>query len=503
MPSMSPVIGPPPPKPLQDAPVAPFVAAREPFWTPVSSRPGVLTTVLVAGLSWFGAATLIALPGIQWGLLSVGAVFVVLIATRHDPALRSARLTHSDRLLLGVAVGLACVPALRDDFALVLTAIAGCLGLVAIVSHRARMLTQVLSAGVLAVIGSVRGARWFSLGLRQSAHGARPLLRGLGKGVSIGLPGAACVAALLSAADPAYALALQRATGALDATTTMRVVAGSLVAGALIVALHGLAHPVRWWTPRVRPPRPAAEWVAPLVMLDGLIALWVVVQVQRLFAVAARTDLADRARQGFFELLAVILVVAITLAWASGRVSRPDRAQRGILIGLGCLTVLLVLVLVASAITRMVHYTRDYGATVLRLEVVVAEVWLAAVLLGAGVAWLRGRTAGLVRAVVGSAGALVIALGVLGPESLVARWNVERYQRTGSFDVGYARNLSRDAVPELARLPEPLRSCVLPEPMDPGPWYAANVARWRAAESLASTPRSPCPQEPGPATVAR
>ena len=145
--------------------------------------------------------------------------------------------------------------------------------------------------------------------------------------------------------------------------------------------------------------------------------------------------------------------------------------------------VALAIVVVLSALQRLAQYDQAYGWTVLRLVVAAAEVWLGPVLLGCAPAWLTHRTAVLPRALPAAAAVGLLALAVAGPDALVARWDVERFEQTGRIDAQYLSTLSDDALPELARLPEPYRSCALGlhRVGEPDPWYGWNLARTRAA----------------------
>jgi|1186.fasta_scaffold58294_2 CheY-like chemotaxis protein len=99
--------------------------------------------------------------------------------------------------------------------------------------------------------------------------------------------------------------------------------------------------------------------------------------------------------------------------------------------------------------------------------------------------------------------AWLLVLALAGPDGVVAPRDVDRYQQTGQLDVYYLADLSEDAVPALADLPEPVRGCVLAARMPvPGddPWYGWNLARSRAAAvpgvnpvSPRWPPASPCP----------
>lgn len=63
-----------------------------------------------------------------------------------------------------------------------------------------------------------------------------------------------------------------------------------------------------------------------------------------------------------------------------------------------------MLAVVASALARMAFYAAQFGATTLRLYVVVFEVWLAVVVVLVAATWVAGRVGDLPRAVAGTAG---------------------------------------------------------------------------------------------------
>jgi hypothetical protein len=85
------------------------------------------------------------------------------------------------------------------------------------------------------------------------------------------------------------------------------------------------------------------------------------------------------------------------------------------------------------------------------------------------------------------------------PDSLAARWNVDRFADTGRIDTAYLSMLSADAVPALDRLPEPQRWCVLHgrEVTDDG-WTTWNRARAASDRTLRDRP----PVTPRPAQQA-
>ena len=81
---------------------------------------------------------------------------------------------------------------------------------------------------------------------------------------------------------------------------------------------------------------------------------------------------------------------------------------------------------------------------------------------------LDGGRSALPRAVIAVTAVAWLALVALNPDAMIARHDVDRYERTGKLDLAYARGLSADAVPALAALPP----------------RVANVARARARPIL-------------------
>ena len=145
----------------------------------------------------------------------------------------------------------------------------------------------------------------------------------------------------------------------------------------LTVALAmGRVAPPNWsWLPVRDVRRPAAEWALPLALLDVVLVVFLLVQVAVLFdaypdaLVWGDLTPADRARQGFGQLVVVTLIITAALAWA-GRRADPGNARHTLVLGAAGGTALLcALALVASALRRMWLYEQAFGWTVLRLMV--------------------------------------------------------------------------------------------------------------------------------------
>jgi Domain of unknown function (DUF4173) len=256
--------------------------------------------------------------------------------------------------------------------------------------------------------------------------------------------------------------------------------------------------------PRERRRLTPLEWGIPLAALVALFAAFVSVQLAVLFGghdhvlETAGLTYAEYARQGFWELLVAGALTLTVVGLAVLLAGAPERRHRLLLRALLGALCALTLVVLASALHRLRLYEDAYGLTRLRLGAEGTALWLGAafvLVLAAGmVGRVRRNTAEV--AVAGSAAALV-AFSLANPDGLIAGRNVDHWRETGRIDVDYLAGLSADAVPELAELPEPLRTPALAsiraDLRADDPWSSANLARSRARELLRSQRRSAAP----------
>jgi hypothetical protein len=239
------------------------------------------------------------------------------------------------------------------------------------------------------------------------------------------------------------------------------------------------------------------EWGIALGTLNLLFASFLIVQLtvlfggQRYVLDTAGLSYAEYARQGFFQLVAVavltLIVVAGAVRWAHRREPRDVLLQ--ILLGVLCVLTLVVLV---SALRRLLVYEEAFGFTRLRISVHATILWLGGLFLLVLVAGIRMRGRWLPRAAIAFTGVALLAFTLLDPEALVASKNVQRFQETGEIDVAYLSTLGEDAVPALAELPASLRDCLLADPLTGRPrlegprgWAEWSYGRARAGDLLA------------------
>ena len=322
--------------------------------------------------------------------------------------------------------------------------------------------------------------------------GAVPVLRGSLLGVLVAAP----FAVLFWQADAAFAQ-LGRSVP-FPSTDPLPGQAATFVLVLLAALGLGLAarRPFRRAVPR--PARKLApwEWAVPLALLDALFLAFVVVQLAVLFGGSDRVletaglTYAEYAREGFWQLLAAVALTLVVTGAAALVADAPRRSHRLLLrILLGILGALTVVVLV-SAVQRLLLYEEAFGLTRLRLLAVAFAFWLGgllALLVVAGVAApVRRRLAHV--AVAGTALAL-LGFSLASPDRLIAERNVERWRETGRIDDRYLTGLSADAVPALVGLPADLQ--VLDELRarlaEDEPWSSWNRSRARARGLLADS----------------
>ncbi|WP_344125810.1 DUF4173 domain-containing protein [Luedemannella flava] len=369
-----------------------------------------------------------------------------------------------------------------------------------------------LVVSVLSVpLAALRGLGWYSRSLgalsrdvsREPTDGTTeraPSPVRLLASVLLGVVLVALFGALLSSADAAFAEVVGRALPSLDAGPIMRfgllLVVGTLgTVGACYLRMRPLAVGEGATASGRRTVR-LVEWAVPVALLDLLFASFVAVQFAVLFGgnehVLATADLtyADYARSGFWQLL-YVTVLSLGVVAVAARLAPRDTARHRLWLRLlvGALAALL-LVVVASALTRMWTYEQAYGYTRLRVWVSAVELLLGVVFVLVLVAGVRLRARWMPRAVVLAGALTLLGLAALNPDAFIAERNIARWHADHPLDTYYLGQLSDDAVPALATLPEPLRGCVLGrlatarQDRGANPWAGWNYGRARAADTL-------------------
>lgn len=466
----------------------------EPGWTvwsrrvwpidPLASAPRrVLVSALIAGL--IGTAV--------WRLsvLSVGYLVVGLLVFGVVYGTAPRRPSRSEQFGIGLTLALLAVPALLAAgwMGALCLAAAWIIGWCTLVGGRTW--TAVFTGPFLPWVLFGRLRSWVYETVK-TALPARSGLPGPGRvavvaGLTVGL--VVVFGALFAAADPAFA---HLAGNLVPSVVGVDFFSRTAVFGIVVTFVLGGAYLVRFpprldaMAPAPMQPVPRWEWALPLGVLDTLFIAFVAVQATVLFGghthVLETEDLtyAEYARQGFWQLLwvsALTLLVLSVVIRVAGRVSASDRRVLRILVGILCVTSVVVVI---SAIHRMWLYQQAYGFSTERLMVITTEVWLGAVFVLVAVAGIRMTGRWLPRAVLVAGVLALLGLAALNPERLIADRNIDRFEQTGALDAEYLSGLSSDIDPALRRLPASVRECVTTRLHEPDPWYTFNLSRARA-----------------------
>ncbi|MBE8521831.1 DUF4173 domain-containing protein [Amycolatopsis sp. H6(2020)] len=458
-----------------------------------------------SGLAGLAGALLLPVdrPGVGWLLSGQAVVAAVVVADRRSRDGAAGALTWRNAGWAALALALLAVGFVRASgwlftLCVVAAVVAGSLAVVG-----ERTVHSVLYDMLAVPIEAFRAIPWVARGTGQFAGRRDGVARRIALAVLAAAGLVAVFVPLLASADAAFAAVVNAVIPDLSVATLVRwcsvfAVVTLVVAG----ACYFLAAPA----PRAPGDRPhrtkyGLEWTFPLSVLVLVFGVFVGVRLVVLFGgteyVLRTSNLtsAEYARGGFWQLCAVtvltLAVVAAALRWAPDA-TKADRLRQRVLLGtLSALT----LVLVGSALSRMWTYQQAYGFTVLRLLVEVCEFWFGAVFVLVLVALIRLRSAWLPRAAIGTAAAALLVLAVLDPERLIADANLDRAAAGKTLDDRYLARFSADVVPVVsARLPEPLRTCVLRQVLrddTPDGWPAWNLSR-SAARDVTFGPVTGC-----------
>lgn len=412
--------------------------------------------------------------------LGVGVTLTFLLVAL--AAATGARPTVDAVLFGGLALGLAALPMIRDATWVVTLALVAAWLLAA---------AAVSGPTLVSALAPLLRLRELPRLVPPLPSGARPVLRGTVLGGALLTP----FGVLFWSADAAFAELGQRMPLPAAASLPGRAFAGALVflaaAGLALSARRPLAAPM----PRVPRRLTPWEWGIPLALLNALFLAFVAVQLAVLFGghehVLRTSGLsyAEYARQGFWQLLAA---AALTLAVIGATVLFADAPRRSqgivlrLLLGLLCA---LTIVVVVSALRRLLLYEDAFGLTRLRLLAEAASLWFGGVFTLLVAAGLFPRIHGQLPriAVAGTAVALLV-FSLMNPDGLIAERNVERWRETGRLDIAYLQTLSADAAPAIAELPPGLsRRALAPAAArlaEGEPWSSFNLSRAHARDVI-------------------
>lgn len=318
----------------------------------------------------------------------------------------------------------------------------------------------------------------------------RRLLR-LARGLTIAVPVAVTLGALLAASDALFRSWLAVPFGA---DTVFGHGAAIAVGIALTTALAGHG---AWAAPRPagRPPRILGPTEAAVVLLGvvGVYSGFVLTQVIAITSGSAYVErttgltYAEYARAGFFQLVAAaVLTLGVLLVVRRYRRSAAPRMARR-LRTLELSTVGLTLVTVGVAVRRLFLYEAEFGLTVLRFSTIVFALFIGFVFVVTGLSIAGRLRHDAIAVVMLGALATLVAVNLANPERIIAARNIDRFGGTSELDITYlVDNLGADALP--AMLDDPAvaaRLCARPPAIDDRV-IVFNWSRARAADAVAA-----------------
>lgn len=186
-----------------------------------------------------------------------------------------------------------------------------------------------------------------------------------------------------------------------------------------------------------------------------VLAAYLGLQVRTLFGGAefvratAGLSYANYARHGFFELVAVTMIVLVVLTLADAVLERREARDEDRFRAAGWMLLLLTAVLAVSAVHRMSVYVQMFGLSSDRVLALAVMLGISTTLVWFGVSVLRGRREVFVRGLCAISVVWVLALHAVNPDALVARVNLSGSRALARFDVPYHAKLSADALPVL------------------------------------------------------
>lgn len=297
------------------------------------------------------------------------------------------------------------------------------------------------AVGVVPLVGSVP----------PPGDSSRRRLVAVGRGAVLAAPLLLLFGGLFASADAGfnrYAVKMATVWSEDLLTHVVFVLAFGWIAAGLLSGVRAkrLPAPLSGFTP----PRLGTEETAVVLGLLALLFMtFVGFQLGYLFGgrevieATSGLTIAEYARRGFFELM-VVGVATIGVLLAGDAVTTARRLFRW----LAGVLVVCVLVILVSAVQRLMLYTDAFGLTVDRITAAVVMAWVAAVLVLFAATVLRERPDRFSSGAVVAGIVAAFALVMVNPGQMAARSNLDRtVASAGDADVAYLARLGADAVP--------------------------------------------------------
>lgn len=159
------------------------------------------------------------------------------------------------------------------------------------------------------------------------------------------------------------------------------------------------------------------------------------------------------ARKGFFEMC-IIAVINLLLVFFGMLLAKKQNGKVcvGIKITATFISVF-TLIIISTAISKMVLYINEYGMTVLRIGTSAFMIFLAVVFISV-ILRIYINKINIVKTALVTSGIVVLLLGTVNINALCARYNYESYKagRLDTIDIETLYNLGDEGIPYVVRL---------------------------------------------------
>lgn len=162
---------------------------------------------------------------------------------------------------------------------------------------------------------------------------------------------------------------------------------------------------------------------------------------------------AEYARKGFFEMCA-IAVINLVIVFSALLLAKKENGKvcHGIK-GIATFISLFTLMIIATAISKMVLYIGTYGMTVLRVTTSAFMVFLSIIFISA-ILRIYLTKINIIKTALLTAGSILLVLGTVNVNAVCARYNYESYQAgsLNTMDVQAMYALGDEGIPYLIKL---------------------------------------------------
>lgn len=192
--------------------------------------------------------------------------------------------------------------------------------------------------------------------------------------------------------------------------------------------------------------------------VNALFFVFILVQLTYLFGGESNISAqgftyAEYARRGFFELIAVAIISFLLLLTTEKYIAKKETGHAPGFKILSSALIVQVILIMASAFTRLSLYEEAYGFTTLRLYSHAFIILLAVIFVLLLYKIYKDKRENTFAFRVFILITLFLAvMNFLNPDAFIARRNIERFATTGKLDIYYLSGLSDDAISETIKV---------------------------------------------------